>query len=97
MDNDADDPANEFKPPPKLSELMPKMGPPQSQAHSTPNSNTSMPTFDPNRTLTANGGVPMGNSSATVTDDQGNVNSMPTPGNNMFKLQKGRSKYWQNI
>ncbi|XP_072391264.1 uncharacterized protein Sec16 isoform X2 [Diabrotica undecimpunctata] len=87
VDEDPNDPANEFKPPPKLSELMPKL-PPAQQAHSTPTSaNTSLPSFDPNRTLVEqNGEVP--NTNAGIEDSGP---QRPSQQANMFKLQRGRN------
>ncbi|CAG9858230.1 unnamed protein product [Phyllotreta striolata] len=83
LDNDPDDPANEFKPPPKLSDLMPKMNTMQPQAQSTPQQSPAAPNpaaFDPNKTVTANGGPA----------ETANL-ARPVPGGNMFKLQKGRN------
>lgn len=85
VDEDPNDPANEFKPPPKMSEMMPKMGNlPPTQA--TPNHNTGF--AQPYLPANQPSSIPATNN--TVPDTNGNALQSLQP--NMFKMQKSRSK-----
>lgn len=89
VDEDPNDPSNEFKPPPKMSDMMPKMGnsgPPQQNVPTYNVGQTDRPASVPTGVVQTNV-----NSARSVAADDGT--SALKPGQpNMFKLQRGRSK-----
>ncbi|XP_018571551.1 uncharacterized protein LOC108911173 isoform X2 [Anoplophora glabripennis] len=82
VDEDPSDPATEFKPPPKMADLMPKSGP---SDRSLPGQVAEQPFSLPGGAV-RNGSTPVANASAEEA-----VNAVKSNQPNMFKLQRGRN------
>lgn len=105
VDEDPNDPTNEFKPPPKMAEMMPKPAPSNPLPGIVPTYNSignvapehNIPTYDvgqvPDQPSLVPGGAIRNNSAPSANasaEDAVNIVKSNQP--NMFKLQRGRSK-----
>lgn len=91
IDEDSNDPSNEFKPPPKLSDMISKIDTQYSSGGSI--HSMSLSSSRPNNLKQSpNLGSELAPTSNSTAD---NVNSTILSQSNMFKLQRGRSKYYK--